>query len=83
MSPRKYPVLSGKAIIKALQSLGYYQVSQRGSHVKLKKSYPEGEHTLVVPLHKELDKGTLSSIINRARKYIPEEDIMEAIYRHR
>ena len=83
MSPRKYPILSGKALIKALQSLGYHEVSQRGSHVKLKKHYPEGEHILVVPLHKELDKGTLGGIINRVKRYVPEENILEALQQHK
>ncbi|MCK4403020.1 MAG: type II toxin-antitoxin system HicA family toxin [Dehalococcoidia bacterium] len=83
MPPRKPPVLSGRALVKALESLGYQQVSQRGSHVKLKKRYHEGEHTLVVPLHKELDRGTLGSIINRVKKYIPEETILEALQRHK
>jgi predicted RNA binding protein YcfA (HicA-like mRNA interferase family) len=79
MPPPKFPVCSGKDVIKALKKLGYRQVSQRGSHVKLKRKYEEGEHTIVVPLHKELDKGTLASIIKRVRMYIPEKKILEVL----
>lgn len=37
---------------------------QRGSHVRLKK--PGRRHALVVPLHKEIKKGTLAGILRDA-----------------
>jgi len=43
--------VSGQEAIKALERLGFVQVRQRGSHVVLKKSTPEGEIGCVVPLH--------------------------------
>ena len=79
VSPSKYPVCSGTELVKALKKLGYSQVSQRGSHVKLRNSFGDETHTIVVPLHKELDRGTLGSIIKRVRVHIPEEKIVSLL----
>lgn len=63
MNP-KQPVVSGKALIRALERDGWAVVRQRGSHVRLKK---EGRRTaLVVPLHKEIRRGTLAGILRDA-----------------
>ena len=63
MSPRQ-PVVSGAALIRALERDGWTVARQRGSHVRLKK---EGRRTaLVVPLHRELRKGTLAGILRDA-----------------
>lgn len=59
MSPRQ-PVVSGERLIKALGKDGWETVRQRGSHVRLKK--PGRRHALVVPLHREIRKGTLAGI---------------------
>jgi predicted RNA binding protein YcfA (HicA-like mRNA interferase family) len=56
------PVVSGQQTIKALEDLGFEQVSQRGSHVKLKGH----ARTAIVPLHSELARGTLRSILRQA-----------------
>ena len=53
------PVLSGNKLIKALKKGGFQVVRQKGSHVSLRK----GSHKTVVPLHKELAKGTLLGIL--------------------
>lgn len=79
MTPKRYPVLSGKELIKRLRRLGYDQKSQRGSHVKLVRVYAEGRHIIVVPLHKELERGTLQSIIRRLRLHLSQEEIDELI----
>lgn len=63
MTPRQ-PVLSGERLIKALRKEGWEVVRQRGSHVRLKK--PGRRHALVVPLHKELRRGTLAGILRDA-----------------
>ena len=55
MSPRQ-PVVSGERLIKALRKEGWEVVRQRGSHVRLKKA--GRRHALVVPLHRELRRGT-------------------------
>jgi len=68
----KLPRLSGAEIIKILQKMGFYQARQRGSHVVMKKTNPESVVGCVVPMHKEVAIGTLSSILKQAH-LTPEE----------
>lgn len=63
MTPRQ-PVVSGQQLIKALEKDGWAVARQRGSHVRLKK--PGRRYALVVPLHKEIRKGTLAGILRDA-----------------
>ena len=63
---QKLPRLSGKDVLKVLSKAGFVAVRQKGSHVILKKQIPEGTRTTVVPLHKEVDRGTLLEIIRQA-----------------
>ena len=60
----KLPVLSGEKCIKALGKAGFYLKRQEGSHVTLRRDEPFCQ--LVVPLHRELDRGTLRAIIRQA-----------------
>lgn len=58
------PVCSGREAIKAFQRAGWKVDRQRGSHVSLTK---EGSQSvLTVPLHRELDRGLLRTLIRRA-----------------
>ena len=58
---------SGEDVIKALQKWRFKRVDQTGSHVKLRYVHPDGEkRTVIVPLHDELDTGTLKSIAEQA-----------------
>jgi predicted RNA binding protein YcfA (HicA-like mRNA interferase family) len=58
------PVVSGAAVVRALKRAGFEQVSQRGSHVKLRHASPR--RITVVPLHSELDVGTLKAVLRQA-----------------
>ena len=60
----KLPVLSGTKCIKALEKAGFYFKGQEGSHMTIRRDEPFCQ--LVVPLHKELDRGTLRAIIRQA-----------------
>ena len=62
----KLPVVSGKEVVKALSRIGFEHIRTRGSHAILVKKTNEGKKTLPVPLHKELAKGTLKSIMRQA-----------------
>ena len=62
----KLPILSGKDIIKALSKIGFEHVRTKGSHAILNKDAAQGKITVPVPLHKELAKGTLKSIMKQA-----------------
>ena len=61
------PHLSGREIIRTLERLGFAQERQRGSHVVMKKSTPEGSIGCVVPMHDEVAIGTLRSILKQAK----------------
>ena len=62
----KLPILSGKEVIKILSKIGFKYIRTRGSHAILNKEDNEkGKITLPVPLHYELAKGTLKSIMNQ------------------
>ena len=63
------PVISGQKAVKAFSKLGYYYHSQHGSHVKLKHG---SKPTLVIPLHDELDRGTLRALIKAAELTVDE-----------
>jgi len=66
-------VLSGKEVIKVLcREFGFYFVSQKGSHVKLRKKLKGREITTVIPLHKELAPGTLKGVLDLAEVDIEE-----------
>ena len=56
-------MVSGADTIKALERAGFTQVSQRGSHVKLRR---QDGRIAIVPLHRELARGTLRSILKQA-----------------
>jgi predicted RNA binding protein YcfA (HicA-like mRNA interferase family) len=62
----RLPRISGKAAVRALEQAGFVQCRQRGSHVILKKITATGARVTVVPLHDELDRGTLLEIIRQA-----------------
>jgi predicted RNA binding protein YcfA (HicA-like mRNA interferase family) len=61
----RLPVISGAQLIAALGKVGWESVRQRGSHVRLK--HPDRPTSLVVPLHRELKRGTLSGILRDAQ----------------
>jgi predicted RNA binding protein YcfA (HicA-like mRNA interferase family) len=58
------PRISGRECVKALSTLGFYVRRQEGSHLILRRDDPLAQ--LVVPDHKELDRGTLRAIIRQA-----------------
>jgi predicted RNA binding protein YcfA (HicA-like mRNA interferase family) len=58
--------ISGKQAIKILEEQGFTVARQRGSHVVLTKQDGTTKHITVVPLHKELKKGTIRSIAKLA-----------------
>ncbi len=55
----KLPVISGKNLIKILyKEFGFRPIRQRGDHITNDKYF------VTVPLHNELDIGTLKSILD-------------------
>lgn len=60
----KLPRISGKTCIKALTKAGFFIRRQEGSHIILRRDEPFSQ--LVVPNHKELDRGILRAIIRQS-----------------
>jgi len=61
----KLPIISARDLIKALYKIGYYTDHQTGSHIILRNTkYPY--RRLTIPNHKEIARGTLSSIIKQS-----------------
>mgnify|MGYP001598134241 CR=1 FL=1 len=73
----KLPRLSGKEVISALAKAGFVSVRQKGSHVFMKKETPSSKITAVVPMHKEIDKGTLLEIIRQCK--LTREQFLELL----
>ena len=61
---QKLPVISGKEAVKAFTKAGWRLDRISGSHVVMRKD--GSEVTLSVPLHPELRKGLLHSLIKDA-----------------
>ncbi len=70
----KYPVLEPKKIIKILKKFGFFEVSQKGSHKKF-KSTNNSNKTVIIPMHYEIAKGTLKSILEQSG--IPLEEFLK------
>jgi predicted RNA binding protein YcfA (HicA-like mRNA interferase family) len=66
--PSKYPILKPKEIIDYLDYHGFTFVSQKGSHRK----YADGQHIVIIPMHDEIARGTLKSILSQAGLSIDE-----------
>ena len=60
----KYPILSPNQIITALSKVGFEKISQKGSHAKYKNL--KTQRIYIIPMHKEIARGTLKSILEQA-----------------
>lgn len=68
---------SARQVIKALQRLRFTIISQKGSHIKLRRVIEGNIFTPIVPNHKEIAMGTLQSILRQAG--ITKEELDENI----
>jgi len=77
----KLPTVTGKKLIRFLQGLEYEIVRQRGSHVRLMKNTPSGKHSITIPDHNPVAKGTLSDILGKVSLWcqIPKDELIEQI----
>jgi predicted RNA binding protein YcfA (HicA-like mRNA interferase family) len=73
--------LSGQDVLKIFAKFGFEKVDQEGSHVKIRRQFlAGGRQSHTVPLHDEIDKGTLKAIFSQALRYIPEVDLHPHFY---
>jgi predicted RNA binding protein YcfA (HicA-like mRNA interferase family) len=66
----KLPRVSGRECARVLEQSGFYLKRQEGSHMILRCDDPFAQ--VVVPDHKELDRGTLRAIIRQAGLSVDE-----------
>ena len=66
----KLPMVSGQDCVKALEKIGFYFKRQEGSHIVLRRDDPFSQ--VIVPNHRELDRGTLRAIIRQAGMSLDE-----------
>lgn len=71
------PVISGDDAVRALARSGFVFVRQKGSHVRMKKQLPDTTLNVTIPLHDELDRTTLRSIIKAAE--LSEEEFLKLL----
>jgi predicted RNA binding protein YcfA (HicA-like mRNA interferase family) len=64
------PSISGRECLRALQKVGFYLKRQEGSHMVLRRDDPFTQ--VVVPDHRELDRGTLRAIIRQSGLSVDE-----------
>lgn len=67
----RLPVLNGKEIIRTLKKIGYQEIKQRGSHIRLEC---EGKKSITVPNH-IVGRGLLRKIL-RDTNLSPEEFVI-------
>jgi predicted RNA binding protein YcfA (HicA-like mRNA interferase family) len=67
-------------LIRALERLGYREIHQKGSHVRLRNQGPPA-HAITVPRHNPLKTGTLHGILSEVAQMrsITVESIVELL----
>lgn len=66
----KLPAISGRECARALAKGGFRLQRQRGSHMLMRRESPFAQ--VVVPDHRNLDRGTLRGIIRQAGLTVDE-----------
>ena len=69
----KLPRVSGAKVAKALERLGFIRQRQKGSHLVMRR----GGSVCVVPMHREVDQGTLRGVLRQAG--ISPEEFVESL----
>jgi predicted RNA binding protein YcfA (HicA-like mRNA interferase family) len=79
--PPRLRRLTARDVLAVLKSFGFEVVATRGSHAKLRRVTMDDERqTLTVPLHKDLDLGTIRAIYRQATRFIPEAELRTWFY---
>ncbi|OFW24903.1 MAG: hypothetical protein A3H27_08060 [Acidobacteria bacterium RIFCSPLOWO2_02_FULL_59_13] len=77
----KLRTLSGRDLLQIFTAFGFQPLTQRGSHVKLRRVLPAGtKQTLTIVLHDEIDKGTLRAIYRHGLRFIQESELRPHFY---
>jgi predicted RNA binding protein YcfA (HicA-like mRNA interferase family) len=77
---RKLKRQSGAEVVAGLGRLGFERSSTRGSHAKLVREVDGQQQTVMVPLHRQLDKGTAHGVYRRALLFVPAAELDPLFY---
>jgi HicA-like toxin of HicAB toxin-antitoxin system len=72
-------VLTGEDLIAIFHRFGFVVVGGT-KHLKLRRTTPTGQETLVIPYHDPVAKGTLRAIFSQASHYIPQSELHPHFY---
>ena len=72
--PKSFRSISGKSMVKLIGKVGFFEVSQKGSHIKVKRVENSETDVVIIPNHKELTPGTFRSILKMAGLSLEEFD---------
>ena len=73
--------LSGAELVQIFRGFGFAVHSQRGSHMKLRRTAADGAiQTLTIPAHREIKLGTLHEIFTQAVRFIRDADLRPYFY---
>jgi len=61
----RLPDVSGAELVKALEKAGFVVLRQKGSHVSMEKVDSASRWRTIVPLHREIARGTLHDILKQ------------------
>lgn len=74
--------LSGAELATAMRRLGYRDVRQVGSHLRLSCETPGGTHHATIPLHESLRVGTLAAILGQIERAhsMSRDQVLERLF---
>jgi predicted RNA binding protein YcfA (HicA-like mRNA interferase family) len=73
--------LSGSEVVRIFQQFGFHVLTQKGSHIKLRRiNAAGGKETLTIPNHREVDTGTCHAIFRQGARYILVEELRPHFY---
>jgi predicted RNA binding protein YcfA (HicA-like mRNA interferase family) len=68
----KVPSLPYDEIVRALIRTGWTEVRQRGSHLRLRKTFDGEVVKITIPAHRPVKRSTLAHILKAARLEVDE-----------
>jgi len=66
-----------KDLVKFLQKIGFYEIHQKGSHLRL--AHPDGRKITIAIHNKPISKGTLSVILRQAK--LSKKEFLDLFYK--
>ena len=73
--------LTSREVLRILAGFGFEIVSMRGSHAKLVRIAVSGERqVLTVPVHSQLQVGTVRAIYRQASRFVPDEELRSKFF---